>query len=109
MAAEGARMTQDADDEAARALFKASLNPTGWPLLHLVAVLYRNTAEEARLTMTILDDGDWEVVVPFDGRLFRIDMVYQDPETLTRRVVRGADRHEEIRAGETVHIGGLPF
>jgi hypothetical protein len=103
-------MPQDHDDdEAALALFKASLNPTGWPLLHLVAVLYEGSARVARLTMSMVEGGDWEVVVPFDGRLFRIDMVYQDPETLRQAVIRGADRHEEIRAGETIHIGRLPF
>ncbi len=96
------------DSARLRALLNAPVNPTGWPLLHLVAMFYPgSTAEAVGLPMRMLDSGDWEVVVPFDGRLFRVDRVYAGPETSARSGSRGADRHEEFRAGETVQIGAI--
>ena len=91
------------DDPALPPAFSTLLNPTGWPLLHMVAMFYTGVAGDIiGVPMTSADGDEWEAVVPFDGRLFRIDTVYEDPDTSARAVFWGGDRHEEFRSGETV-------
>ncbi len=96
----------DAHDEARmRAYLASPVNPTGWPLLHLVAMFYKGErGEVVGLPMTRTEDGDWELIVPFDGRLFRVDTVYEDPETAATAVFWGGDQHKECRTGEIVTI-----
>jgi hypothetical protein len=101
-------MTDESFDAQFRALLNRGRVPPHWPLLCLVAVLYDGNANEVRLPMNAVEGGDWEVVVPFDGRLFRIDMVHEDPDSSTKAMVRGADRHQDVAAGETIHIEAMP-
>ncbi len=91
------------DDPALPAGFAQMLNPTGWPLLHMVAMFYTGAAGDiVGVPMTSEDGDEWEAVVPFDGRLFRIDTVYEDPDTQAQAVFWGGDRFEEYAAGEVV-------
>ncbi|MGE0228163.1 MAG: hypothetical protein AB7I38_03340 [Dehalococcoidia bacterium] len=90
-------------DPALPAGFEPMLNPTGWPLLHMVAMFYTGPAGDIVGVPMTSEDGDaWEATVPFDGRLFRIDTVYEDPDTRAQAVFWGGDRHEEYAAGEVV-------
>jgi len=91
------------DDPALPPGLAGMINPTGWPLLHMVAMFYAGIAGDiVGVPMTSQDGDAWEAIVPFDGRLFRIDTVYEDPDTRARAVFWGGDRFEEYLTGDVV-------